>query len=132
MKAIYLSLFAGMVLISCKKETVEPSEMIVGKWIIDNSELLGSSIPGDGSYLVFDACSGSVCTGTDFKASDTTSGSFTYNLAADASTISIVDTMSEGGSYNGTWDILELTESKFRLIAETGLFGTFKMECSKE
>lgn len=130
---IFYGIISCFLIISCQKEeSLTSQEMLEGKWIINSSELLGSVVPGDGSYLVFNACVDSVCSGVDYKASDSSTGAFTYLLNGDATSLQIVDTTSDGGSYNGTWDILELTNTDFRIIAETGLFGTFKMEMTKE
>ena len=133
-KVLRNSLIAGvftLVLFGCKKvEVMTPGEMLVGKWMITSSELLGSVVPGDGSYLIFNACSGT-CTGADYKASDSSTGSFTYTLNSDATQIDIEDETSVGGSYNYTWDILELTETDFRITASTVL-GNLKIEMEKE
>jgi hypothetical protein len=118
---------------SCTKEDKDPSELIVGKWNITSSELLGTTVPGNGSYLEFNACSSAdTCTGVDYDASDTTLGSFTYTLNSDGSILDITDTMSEGGNYNFTFDVLELTETDMRITAETGIFGNLLMVLSKE
>jgi hypothetical protein len=107
-----------------------PAELIQGKWIITSSEILATTVNGDGSYLTFNACSSS-CTGTDYKASDGSSGTFEYVLNSEGTQIVIVDGSSNGGSYNYTWDILELTDSRFRITTTTA-FGNFKVEMSKE
>ncbi len=115
---------------ACKKtEEATPQQNLIGKWTITSSELLGSVVPGDGSYLVFsgDGVSGS---GSDHKASDNSTGTFTYTMNSDATSIVIADTMSAGGSYNGTWDILELTDDKFRITATT-ILGNLKVEMAK-
>lgn len=124
-------LFLVLFTIACKKKEPEPTakELVEGKWIIDSSEILATVVPGDGSYMRFDACSSS-CSGVDFKASDTTYGSFTYVINDEATLITITDTSSNGGSWNGEWDILELTESDFRITTST-IFGSMKVEMSK-
>lgn len=127
-----LSLFLLVGATSCEQEEpLTPEQMLTGKWIIQSSEILGTVVPGDGSFITFNACDGSTCTGTDFEATDNTSGTYTYSLASDASTITIDDSTSDGGNYNGTWDILELTETDFRIVGNT-LFGSLKMEMTKE
>ena len=116
--------------IACEKEeALTPAQLIEGKWTITSQEILTTVIPGDGSYLQFSDCS-STCSGIDYKASDTTSGSFTYVLNADGTLITIDDQSSDGGSWSGEWDILELTESKFRFTATT-ILGNLKVEMSK-
>ena len=108
-----------------------PAESLTGKWIIQSSEILAQTIPGDGSYLTFNACADNTCTGTDFEATDGTSGTFTYDLSDDATTIVITDSTNDGGNYDATWDILELTETDFRIVGNT-LFGSLKIEMVKE
>ena len=107
-----------------------PAENITGRWTIQSSEILGTTIAGDGSYLEFNACGDSECTGIDFEATDGTSGTFTYVLADDATTVTITDTTADGGNYDATWDILELTETDFRIVGNT-LFGSLKIEMTK-
>ena len=129
-----LSFLALVMVLLSSCETTEPptpAENLTGKWIIQSSELLGAVIPGDGSYLRFNACTDTQCTGEDFEATDGTSGTFTYDLSDDATTITIVDTTNDGGNYDATWDILELTETDFRIEGNT-LFGSFKVEMTKE
>jgi len=124
-------LISGM-LTSCElEEEKTPAEMLVGKWIISYSELLTQEIPGDGSFLQFNECS-SICSGIDYKESGKTTGSFTYVLNEDASVLEISDLSGDGGNYNFSWDILELTDTNLRIIADTGLFGTLKIVLSKQ
>jgi len=132
MKKMILALAAtGAILSSCEKtEPLQPQDMLEGQWTIYNQEFLGQYIAGDGSYLTFSG--GLAGTGTDFKASDTTSGTFTYTMNDEATQIIIVDTMSEGGNYAYTWDVLELTETKLRMTASTGAFGDLLIEMDKE
>ena len=120
-----------VVISSCKKDEGEPAEMIVGKWTVSSTEILGTNVPGDGSYLIFNACSGGTCTGVDYMASDTTTGSFTYVLNGEGTVLAITDTMDEGGNYNFSFDVLELSDNDMRLSAETGIFGTMKMVLTK-
>ena len=119
-----------MLLAECKKkEELTPKEMLEGKWTITSQELLAVVTPGDGSYLTFNSCS-STCSGTDYKASDASTGTFAYTINDDGTEIVIDDTTSAGGNYNFTWDILELTEDKFRMTTSTFL-GNLKIEMSK-
>jgi len=117
---------------ACNKDDDEltPAQNIVGKWTIYNSVILGQNIPGDGSYLTFNACSGT-CSGTDYRASDTTYGAISYVLNEDASYLYITDTSVLGGNYNGTWDVLEITEDKLRIVGST-LLGDLKLEMDKD
>ena len=75
MKCLQLFCVLAILFTACNKDDNEPTpaQNIVGKWTIYNSVLLAQNIPGDGSYLTFNACSG-ICSGTDFRASDTTYG----------------------------------------------------------
>ena len=121
---------------SCEKADPEPepptpAEALVGKWIINSVEVLGQVAPGNGSYLVFNACTDTECTGTDYDASDNFTGPFTYELSSNALTIVISDSTDDGGNYNGTWDVLELTETDFRVTGNT-ILGSLKMEMTKE
>ena len=115
---------------SCKKDEKTPAENLEGKWIITSQELLATVTAGDGSYLTFGACS-STCSGTDYKASDQTTGSFTYVLNEDATQLSINDQLTAGGNYNYVWDILELNETNLRMTAST-ILGNLKIEMTKE
>ncbi len=109
-----------------------PAEKLVGKWNITAAGALGAVIPGDGSYLKFDACGEDECTGTDHMASNATTGSITYDLAADGRTITIQDTTADGGMYNGTWKILELGETKLKIAIDSGgILGTAVNELEK-
>lgn len=120
LQLVVLTAIAGFV-ISCKKEPVKtPAELIEGKWMVSNSNIGGSDFPGDGSYLNFAACS-STCTGVDFKASDTTSGVFTYSIDEEGILLTINDNSSDGGSWNATWDVLELDENNLKITASTFL-----------
>ena len=66
--------------VGCKKEELlTPAQMVEGKWTITSQEIFTQVTSGDGSYLQFNACSSS-CSGVDFKASDSTTGSFSYDL----------------------------------------------------
>lgn len=131
MNYLYFLLFVALGIVSCKKdESNSPENQIEGKWVIYNQEVLGSSVAGDGSYLTFSG--GLNGTGTDYKASDATTGQFTYAMDEEATQIEIVDTMSDGGNYNYTFDILQLDAERFRFTANTGLFGDLLIEMDKE
>jgi hypothetical protein len=120
-----------LVLVSCKKEEPPtPQDMLEGKWIIQSQEILATVIPGDGSYLQFNACS-ATCSGVDYMASDTTSGTFTYTLNEAGTIISIVDNSADGGSWTAEWDVLELTETDLRITAST-ILGNLKVEMTKQ
>ena len=111
----------SVVVFSCKKEEKKtPAQLLEGKWLVSNSNILGSDIPGDGSYLQFAACSSS-CSGVDFKASDTTTGVFTYSIDEEGILLTINDNSSDGGSWNATWDVLELEESRLKITGSTFL-----------
>ena len=127
-KQILLLIIAiSIVLLSCKKEDEKtPQEMLEGKWTIHSSEILGSTVPGDGSYLQFNAS----FDGVDYKASDTTYGTFTYSMNETATIINITDTISDGGNWNFAWDVLDLTEAKLRMTTTTFL-GNLTVEFNK-
>ena len=119
-----------VIAVGCEKEDpLTAEELVAGQWTIVSSEILATVIPGDGSYLRFDACA-ATCSGVDYKVSDTTSGVFTYTINEEATILAITDNSSDGGSWSGEWDILELTEKDFR-ITTTTIFGSMKVEMSK-
>ena len=120
-----------IIAIGCEKEDSPPTaeELIVGIWVIDSSEILATVVPGDGSYLQFDSCA-LTCDGIDYKVSDTTKGTFIYSINEAATLLSITDNSSDGGSWTGEWDVLELTETDFRITTST-IFGSMKIEMSK-
>lgn len=122
--------FSSILFVGCVKKSKTPAQMIEGKWRITSQELLASVTPGDGSYLEFNGCSTN-CTGSDFKASDGTLGSFQYILDESGSQLIIIDNSTAGGSYNGTWDVLELNDDIFRMTTSTS-FGNLKIEMNKE
>ncbi len=131
-KIIIIVSVIGFIGFGCAgKENTPPEELIQGKWLVDEAELLGATIPGDGSYLTFNACDGAgLCGGVDYMADGGTTGSFTYTLYAEDSLV-IVDTISNGGAWTATWDILELTKTRLRMIANS-IFGTVKYEFDKQ
>lgn len=132
MKYLKLSCVVAVLFSSCKKDDDKktPAELIVGKWVVYNTVLLAQDVPGDDSYLVFNSCGGT-CSGTDFRASDTTSGSFTYVLNEEGSYLAITDTTFAGGSYNGTWDVLEIGDDRLRITITT-ILGDLKIEMNKD
>ena len=129
-KFICISILLLIVISGCNKEELTSQKMLEAKWIITSLEILATTTPGNGSYLIFNSCS-SPCTGVDYSASDSTSGTFTYVLNDDATQIVITDTMNAGGNYNFTWDILDLTTSQLKITTST-LLGNLKIVMSKE
>ncbi len=130
-----LLVFSGAFFVSCESDgedepLLAPDERIQGKWVISSSEILGQTVPGDGSYLEFHSCETN-CGGIDYIASDETSGEFSYTLNDNGTLITIVDDSPDGGAYNGEWDILEFSNSKIVITAETFL-GPLRMEMNKE
>lgn len=119
-----------LLIVSCKKKDIKtPQDKIEGKWTVTSQEIGANVVPGDGSYLQFNACS-STCSGVDHKVSDTTSGTFIYTINEEGTVLTITDNSTDGGSWSGTWDVLELTDSKFRITTSTFL-GNFKVEMTK-
>lgn len=129
-KTLCIVLLSGAIVANsgCKKDETTPAEMLVGKWNITSAELLGQVAPGDGSWVSFNTCGS--CSGSSYMASDGTTGSLTYDLNDEATQIVITDTDTTGGNYDATWDILELTETDFRITATT-IFGNLKYEMKK-
>ncbi len=140
MRKIFQFCFAAFltlgVLSSCQSDDPDeptpqtPQEILEGKWIINSSEILGTTVPGDGSYLQFNACD-PTCGGIDFNQSDTTMGTFTYDLNDAATVLVINDDTDDGGNYNYSWDILELSETELRMVAST-ILGSLQIELRPE
>lgn len=129
-----LFLFGAVIalgLTSCEKEeeTQETVKTLEGTWTIESSLIFGMTIPGDGSTLKFNGCD-TECTGEDYMASDETTGSFTYELSEDETTLTIVDEDEAGGSYGGTWTVVKYTDSELDLSTET-FFGPMTIEMKK-
>jgi hypothetical protein len=129
-KALLVLVGTALTFASCKKDEMTPAKLIEGKWVVETYELLAQENPGDGSYLVFNACSSS-CSGTDYNAGDQTSGTFTYTLNEEGTILTINDQSSNGGSFGATWDVLELSENELRMTASTAL-GNLKYTFSKQ
>jgi hypothetical protein len=137
MKTLLLSfgMIASMILLfSCEKSEEEvfatPYAKINGTWKVESTKAFGRTFPGDGSSLTFNDCSNAPCSGTDYLASDKSSGNFTYTIASDQKSISIVDHSGEGGAFNGKWDILVFEKSSLRISSES-IFGTMVIELKK-
>lgn len=111
---------------SCTKEEDIPADLILGKWMLSSTEVLGTTSPGDGSYLIFEAS-----TGTDYMASDSTSGTFTYELNTDGTILIINDTTYDGGYFNFTFDVLQLSEETLRITTDTGILGNMLLTFGK-
>ena len=102
----------------------DENERIVGKWVVDSQTILEITAEGDGSWLSFDGCEGGNCTGTDYMASDQTTGTFSYSFNADKTKLTFVDNDPEaGGNYSGEWTIDEFTNDKLVIWIDTGIFG---------
>ena len=116
-KHLLLGAVVALGLASCEVE--EPS--LEGKWMVDSQTVFGLTVEGGGSYLQFDGCS-SECTGVDYDAGDRDSGTFTYEMNEDKTSLKIVDESNEGGNWNGTWEVLTFTDSELSLTANS-IFG---------
>jgi len=137
-KHIVLMFIASMALFAaCDLTTPEDEEpanvyaRISGEWTIYNMNMLAADIPGDGSTLTFDYCDEPPCTGKDYKASDGTTGTFTYEFSEDEQKIFLTDDDPNGGNYNTTWNVLELEKSKLRMVGDFSIFGSMLLEMSK-
>ena len=132
MKKIYLLPFAiitlSLTFTSCKKEEEKTvSEKIAGHWATGNQYLQNNLVASsDGSYLEFNAGAA----GVDHKASDNSTGTFTWALQNEDSQILFADTTSVGGFWNGTYDIVSITETKL-VIKATSILGEYKCELNK-
>ena len=121
-------------LFSCEvteeEEEVQPNKTLTGKWVITNTNLLGTDIPEDGSYLSFSECSNSNCSGVDYKASDNSSSTFTYTKNAEISIVIDDSNTSKGGNYNGIWAIQSFSTNKL-VLKKTTLFGNMIITLKK-
>lgn len=106
-------------------------EQIKGTWSINKIYMLGAGVPGDGSTLSFEDCDEPPCTGHDYKSSDGTTGTFTYEFIENDSEIVIVDEDDNGGNYNTTWSVLDFESGELRITGEFGIFGNMLLEMSK-
>ena len=127
-------LFGTMFFTSCNDDDEEETllaaeERIVGTWVINESQILGNTIPGDGSTITFNACTDTGCTGSDYLAADASTSDITYTLNADATLLTIDDSdPSKGGSYTGEYTIVTFTNSSMTITIDTFLGPvTFKM-----
>ncbi len=106
-------------------------ERISGTWMIDEMNLFGADIPGDGSTLSFNNCDQPPCTGNDYSASDETTGEFTYQFIEDDTKIQIIDQDPEGGNYHATWSVQDFEARSLRMTGEFGIFGGMSLDMSK-
>lgn len=122
--SIALLLLGTMLMNACENTNgIQTSyDKVEGTWRITSTEFLTSIIPGDGSTLTFYNCAMPPCTGQDYKASDTTTGTFTYEFDEVENLLIINDLVQSGGNYNDTFDILNFTENNLR-ITSSSLFG---------
>jgi hypothetical protein len=115
-------------LFSCTEEK-KPAQLLQKKWIANSQEVLGSTVPlTDGSYLKF--IDGTA--GEDYKGSNKTAGAFTYTLDEAGTSLAIVDTDNNGGNYNFTWTVEQLTETDLTISANTGIFGVTRLKLTAE
>ena len=134
---LLLASFALMLIISCTIEDdtdPEPAESksLAGTWEFTNIFAFGQNIAGDGSYLQFEACDSTSCTGVDYKASDASSSTFTYTLYAEDSIVFVDNDPSNGGNYNGAWLINNFTDVDFEIEKDFGAFGVQVIEMKKQ
>ncbi|MTI39491.1 hypothetical protein [Fulvivirga lutimaris] len=131
---LIVGLFLVASLSSCKDDDdevlLEINERIVGKWTVAETVVLGFTVPGDGSYVTFNACSGGTCTGTDYLAEDESTGTFTYEFKSSDTILSIDDTDPEGGGYDGEWTIVSFSNSELNLTAST-ILGEVRIKFKK-
>ena len=134
MKKIYLLPIAiitlSLAFTSCKKEDTPEktvSEKIAGHWATGNQYLQNNLVAtSDGSYLEFNANAA----GVDHKASDNSTGAFTWHLQNTDTQILFADTTNVGGFWNGTYDIVSITDTKL-VIKATSILGEYKCELNK-
>lgn len=127
LKIFILSLLVGFY--SCTKDPIV-EKTITGKWKSKTSYIGDVELPGDGSYIKFNECS-DFCSGEDYEATNQTSGIFIYELSSDQKTIIIDDIMDEGGSWNGTWEVVKLTHNYLE-ISTNSFFVKVRFKFIKE
>ena len=113
---------------SCKK--TDPHEAIVGTWEVDKTYLSGNEMDGPGE-LTFQDCSTPPCPGTSEEHTNNTTGGISWELNEDATQLTIIDTVSGGGSWNSTYDVDVLTDSKLTLRTNS-ILGELKVEFAKK
>lgn len=106
-------------------------EKISGTWTINQMNMLGMNIPGDGSTLTFEFCDQPPCTGQDYEASGETTGTFTYEFVENDTKIVIIDEDENGGNYNTTWSVLDFGTQELRMSGDFSIFGSMLLEMSK-
>ncbi len=133
MKNTFYILISIMTIIAisygCKKEESK-AEMLVGKWVITSSTLLGTQFTADGSYLQFNEC-GDNCTGVDYNGTTQTTGSFTWTINEEGTTLTIDDNSANGGNFDATFNVTELTSTTLKMNYSTH-FGSYSYNLSKE
>ncbi|MFH2142637.1 MAG: hypothetical protein ABIJ97_09460 [Bacteroidota bacterium] len=127
---LYLITVIALAMLCCTKEPT-PS-LLEGKWIIKSAYLADNEYKDGKSYLEFHACGDSVCTGIDYDGEDQTTGVYTWTMDEQNNILSITDTLSAGGGYNADWLIESMTAKKMTISANTGIFGTMKMELKRD
>lgn len=129
---ITLGMFSVLVTSSCTDDDDDaPSELILGKWTMKSVQVLGQTITADGSYIIFNACDGGKCTGVDYDGTDSTSGTFEYDLNEDGTVLKIDDTPASGSGYDFEADVLTLSEAQLRFTILDPTFGNIQMEYVK-
>lgn len=127
---LLLSIMTLIVLLNgCKKEETK-AEMLVGKWVITSSTLLGTQFTADGSYLKFNEC-GDNCTGVDYNGTNQTSGTFTWVINDEGTSLTIDDNSADGGNFDATFSVTELTSTSLKMNYSTH-FGSYSYNLSKE
>ncbi|MEW6467846.1 MAG: hypothetical protein AB1458_02930 [Bacteroidota bacterium] len=132
MKKIYaLPLFLlafTLTISSCKKEEEKTTaEKMEGQWMTGNQYIQNSQVASaDGSYLTFNSNG----TGIDHKASDNSTGTFTWSLQNNETQILFSDTTSTGGFWNGTYELVSISETRM-VIKTTSILGEYKCELNK-
>lgn len=136
-KNLLLASLALLLIISCTVEDAtdpepEGSKSLVGTWEFTNIFAFGQNIAGDGSYLKFEACDSTICTGVDYKASDASFSTFTYTVYDEDSIVFVDNDPSNGGNYNGAWIINNFTDVDFEIEKDFGAFGIQVIEMKKQ
>lgn len=125
---ITLASIAVLSIVACKK--VDPHEAIVGTWEVEHTYINGTELDGPGS-MTFEDCSTPPCPGTSSEFTNNTTGEISWELSEDAKKLSIVDTVTGGGAWNGTFDVETLTEKRLTMSSPS-ILGELKVEFAKK
>ena len=110
-------------------------KLLNGTWSLLEITYLGQTSANSDYRLTFTNCATPPCSGVDYNDSDSTSGTFTYELIETDSKISIDDTLSAGGYWTTDWSIIVLDKSTLKIDGNpnlSGSMGNYQFKFSKQ